>query len=96
MKYSNTLPKFQTKELTNEQIYFMDLSLAECEDKEFKEVHCPYCGLLIGYCPIDEDTYNRFYCQKCKAKMYLNARYFKTSRNHMNRRIYLKRKYNLY
>ena len=96
MKYSNTLPKFQTKELTNEQIYFMELSLAECEDKEFKEVHCPHCDRLIGYCPVNEDNYNLYFCHYCKANMYLNGRYFKTSRNHMNRRIYLKRKYNLY
>ena len=57
MKSTNTLPKFQTKELTNEQIYFMELSLAECEDKEFKEVRCPHCDRLIGYCPVNEDNY---------------------------------------
>jgi len=95
MTHTNTLPKFQTEPLTDEQIYFMELSLRECEDKEFKEVHCPHCGRLIGFCPKNEDTYNIYLCHRCKSNMLLNGRYFKTSKNHLNRRLYLKRQFNI-
>lgn len=91
----NTVPKYQTEPLSIEKRKLLDISYEQCRIKEFKPVHCPYCSRVIGYVPKDEDSYNYFLCHKCKAKMFVNGRYFKTSRRHTCRKVYLKRKYNI-
>lgn len=91
----NTIPKFQTKPLTQQQKNLMEQTMNACKGKDFKPVRCPHCDYIVGYAPKNEDNFNYYVCRKCKAQMLLNGRLFKTSRNHMNRKIYLKRKYNL-
>ena len=95
MTYVNTTPKFQTNPLSPEKQALMEMSLKQCEGKEFKPVRCPHCSRIVGYAPKDEDNLNYYICHKCKAQMYLNSRYFKTSHRHINRRIYLRRKYGI-
>lgn len=92
---SNTAPKFKTEPLSEEKRRLMEQTMAHYRGKEFKEVRCPHCSSIIGYAPKDEDNTAYYKCQKCKAQMLLNARYFKTSRNQLTRAAYLKRKYNI-
>lgn len=76
-----TPPKFIVHEPDASVKEKIELSLAESENMEFREIPCPYCKTPIATVTLDmRDGFLIAKCQKCKAAIPLNLAYFYTSK----------------
>lgn len=74
-------PKFIAKPLEESVVKKIELSLAQCEDVEFREILCPYCSTPLATVTLDmREGFLVAKCQKCKSVTPLNLAYFYTSR----------------
>lgn len=92
---ANKAPKFDGGQITARKQELISLSLKECETLSIRKVKCPYCDYIIDEVYSDAIGHHRYKCQKCKAEMTINLKYFRRHKQVFNRTKYLRRRYGL-
>lgn len=73
----NTVRPYHQKCLTPEKRHKLTLSRAETAGLTIRDIHCPYCGLLVDRVFSDVTGHKMVYCRKCKAEYPVNLGYFR-------------------
>lgn len=73
---SNVRTYCQT-DVSEENLYKLQLSQSETEGLVLREIRCPYCGYLVERVFSDITGHKMVYCKKCKEEYPVNLGYFR-------------------
>ena len=73
----STVRAYHQKCLTAEKSHKLTLSHTEIVGLALRDIHCPYCGLLVDRVFSDVTGHKMVYCRKCKAEYPVNLGYFR-------------------
>lgn len=71
---------YYPKALTDEKKRKLTLSRTETTGLALREIHCPYCGMLVDRVFSDVAGHKMVYCRKCKTEYPVNLGYFRCQR----------------